>query len=506
MPVVIFISLFLVMFFNSVIVFYRRAHKMLILIPATLIFSVLNVCSAVTVRVSIDGHAVEGQETRLVCTVQKSNPTNTNDPTIRWREVVNGSPVTIVEYQEVPSHVHVDYADRFSVEGDGSQLTLVIDNTMRTDDGIYQCEVNVLNDPPSPVSGAVTISVVFLDSIMLDVTPNPVAEGESVMCVCSVNAEPDPTINLYKDEALIKTETTKNLAYNIDNVARSNGGNYKCEASNIAGTDTSQIKQLDVQYKPEFGLVNEDTAGQNEQYVIEFEVAANPSDVTYQWTTDPSGIEDTDTNPATFTVNVPDVNVTVFTITVDVANSIGLTSKSIEITVLVPSTINAPTTTLTTKVTSTTGGGGAVVDKDKSPIAPILGGVIGCLILVGLIVGLSYKYDKLCFSRNAKKARGGGSEKVVLNSNFSDVDIHTYAQVQKPKSVKATKSEHSEQAVTQTKPPDKPQRAPSRDRATEKQLTYADLDLTKDVNTGSKDKIIRTQPETEYSSIMITKK
>ncbi|XP_033096170.1 neurocan core protein-like isoform X2 [Anneissia japonica] len=290
-----------------------------------------SLCSAVTVRVSIDGDAVEGQETRLVCTVQKSNPTNTNDPTIRWREVVNGSPVTIVEYQEVPGPVNMDYADRFSVEGDGSQLTLVIDNTMRTDDGIYQCEVNVLNDPPSPVSGAVTISVAFLDSILLDVTPNPVAECESVMCVCSVNAEPDPTIILYKDEALIKTEITKNLAYNIDNVTRSDGGNYKCVASNIAGTDTSQVKQLDVQYKPEFGLANEDTVGHDEQYVIKLEISANPSDVTYQWTTDPSGIEDVDTNPATFTVNVPDVNVTVFTIRVDVANSIGLTSKSIKI-------------------------------------------------------------------------------------------------------------------------------------------------------------------------------
>ncbi|XP_033108965.1 uncharacterized protein LOC117110379, partial [Anneissia japonica] len=175
-------------------------------------------CSAVTVTVFIDGDAVEGQETRLVCTIQKSDSTNTNDPLIRWVEVVKGSPVTIVEYQAGSGPVYADYADRFSVESDGSQLTLVIDNTMRTDDGTctYQCDVSVLNDPPSPASGAVTISVA---------------------------------------------------------------------------------------YKPEFGLATEDTVSQNEQYIIEFEVAANPSNVTYQWTTDPSGIEDTDTNPATFTVN-----------------------------------------------------------------------------------------------------------------------------------------------------------------------------------------------------------
>ncbi|XP_033099043.1 uncharacterized protein LOC117102743 [Anneissia japonica] len=126
---------------------------------------------------------------------------------------------------------------------------------MRTDDGTYQCDVSVLNDPPSPASGAFTISVA---------------------------------------------------------------------------------------YKPEFGLANEDTVSRNEQYVIEFEVAANPSNVTYQWTTDPSGIEDTDTNQATFTVNVPDVNVTVFTIRMNVTNSIGLTSKSIKITVMVSPCADEP--------------------------------------------------------------------------------------------------------------------------------------------------------------------
>ncbi|XP_033117483.1 peroxidasin-like [Anneissia japonica] len=180
-----------------------------------------------------------------------------------------------------------------------------------------------------------------------------------------------------------------------------------------------------------------------------------------------------------------------------------------------------------------------VISNESSSPPIIIGIVIGLVVLVAAIVGgFSYKNDNLCFSRNAKKASGGGSENIGLNSNFSDVGINTYAQVQKPKPVKATKSQHSEQAVTQTKPPDKPQRAPSRDRAnveqltyadldlvksegkiihtdpeteyssvrTEKQLTYADLDLTKDVNTGSKDKIIRTQPETEYSSVMITKK
>ncbi|XP_033099026.1 cell adhesion molecule 1-like isoform X1 [Anneissia japonica] len=156
------------------------------------------------------------------------------------------------------------YADRFSVEGDDSQLTLVINNTTRSDDGTYMCDVTVLNDPPSPASDTVTISVASFD-LIFDISINTVVEGEPITFVCSVNSKPDPVVILYKDETPISRETTTNLTYNIDNVVRSDRGNYKCEASNIVGSDTSQVQRLDVQDIPEFDLADEVTVGHEEQ-------------------------------------------------------------------------------------------------------------------------------------------------------------------------------------------------------------------------------------------------
>ncbi|XP_033099031.1 neural cell adhesion molecule 2-like [Anneissia japonica] len=170
--------------------------------------------------------------------------------------------------------------------------------------------------------------------LIFDISINTVVEGEPITFVCSVNSKPDPVVNLYKDETPISRETTTNLTYNIGNVVRSDRGNYKCEASNIVGSDTSQVQRLDVHDIPEFDSADEVTVGHEEQYVIELEVSANPSDVTYQWTTNHPGIENTDTNPATFTFNDPDGSVTVFTITLTVTNSIGLTTKSIKIIVM----------------------------------------------------------------------------------------------------------------------------------------------------------------------------
>ncbi|XP_033096714.1 junctional adhesion molecule B-like [Anneissia japonica] len=407
-------------------------HKMSTLFfTALLLFSVFSVISAVEVTVSVDGHAVEGQQTRLVCTIERTDLENTNELLIAWEEIVNSTlTVTIVAYYNntVPV-IEEPYNDRFTVEGVDFQSILVIDNTKRTDNnGTYQCFANILNDQPTPAMDKVKISVAYLSYPTLVTKNLTLNEGDAATFMCVSEGNPKPSITWLKDDKDLNVPSETSLVLNM--VTKSDEGNYKCRAENNVSTGAN-------------GKLSRETA------------------------------------------------------------------------------------TLT------------VISNESSSTLIIIGIVIGLVVLVAAIVGgFSYKNDKLCFSRNAKKASGGGSENIGLNSNFSDVQFNTYAQVQKPKPVKATKSEHSEQAVTQTKPPDKPQRAPSRDRAnveqltyadldlvksegkiihtdpeteyssvrSEKQLTYADLDLTKDVNTGSKGKIIRTQPETEYSSVMITKK
>ncbi|XP_033096230.1 neurogenic locus Notch protein-like isoform X2 [Anneissia japonica] len=117
---------------------------------------------------------------------------------------------------------------------------------MRTAEGTYECDVTLVGDSPSTASDAATLSVAYFDSIMFDISTNPVTEGESETIVCSINANPDPVIILYKDETVIKTNTSTHLMYSISSVARGDEGNYKCEASNIAGSGTSQVKLLNV--------------------------------------------------------------------------------------------------------------------------------------------------------------------------------------------------------------------------------------------------------------------
>ncbi|XP_033107224.1 cell surface A33 antigen-like isoform X2 [Anneissia japonica] len=131
----------------------------MLFITATLTISVFSLCSSVIVTVSVDGKVVEGQETRLDCTIQKNSIASTRDPFITWLKVVNGSSVTIVEYQRTPGSVQPPYNKRFSLEGDDSKLTLVIDDTMQDDHGTYECFVSLIDDPPSPESDTVTIIV-----------------------------------------------------------------------------------------------------------------------------------------------------------------------------------------------------------------------------------------------------------------------------------------------------------------------------------------------------------
>ncbi|XP_033096782.1 uncharacterized protein LOC117101026 [Anneissia japonica] len=138
-------------------------HKMSTLfITALLLFSVFSVSSAVNVILSVDGHAVEGQQTRLVCIFTRTNSLSTADPLIIWQEVVNSTNVLIVEYQNNTVPVRELHNDRFTVEGGDFRSTLVIHNTKRTDDGTYECEVKIFDDKPNEGSHAVTINVAYL--------------------------------------------------------------------------------------------------------------------------------------------------------------------------------------------------------------------------------------------------------------------------------------------------------------------------------------------------------
>ncbi|XP_033115743.1 B-cell receptor CD22-like, partial [Anneissia japonica] len=216
---------------------------------------------------------------------------------------------------------------KYRVEEDltNNRVFFVITNTTRSDEGYYLCVIQ--NSGLDVTSNDLAkLTVQFIDTVTIDVIPNPVTEGNNVTFNCSVNANPIPTITLLKDDTEVKSETSSNLTYKLYSVDKRNGGNYKCKASNIAGTNTSPIKVLDVQYSPEITLPDNMTVAPGGNAFIEPNVLANPDDITYKWITDHPGIDDVDSNPATLTFKVPDV---VYTITVTATNSIGSTTESV---------------------------------------------------------------------------------------------------------------------------------------------------------------------------------
>ncbi|XP_033112557.1 roundabout homolog 2-like [Anneissia japonica] len=204
-----------------------------------------------------------------------------------------------------------------------SNLTYKLYSVDKRNGGNYKCKA-------SNMAGTSTSPMKVLDvQFTIDVIPNPVTEGNNVTFTCFVNANPILTITLLKDDTEVKSETSSNLTYKLYSVDKRNGGNYKCKASNIAGTSTSPIKVLDVQYLPEITLPDNMTVTPGGNAFIEPNILANPDDITYQWITDPPGIDDVDSNPATFTFKVPNVVDTNYTITVTATNSIGSTTESV---------------------------------------------------------------------------------------------------------------------------------------------------------------------------------
>ncbi|XP_033097593.1 hemicentin-1-like [Anneissia japonica] len=204
--------------------------------------SVFCVCSAVIVTVSINGNAVEDKVTRLDCTIQKTDLTNTNIPFISWQEVVNGSPVTIVQYQNAPGAVQPPYDDRFSIEGNDTILALVIDKANRKDSGTYRCEVRIVGDALSPASGTVTITVDYLEPPgPVEPTEKYVSPKDFAIFTCpSPDGVPTPiTITWIKDGGVLDVSDTEKYPQSdtileIRKVNENDEGDYQCKAENAA--------------------------------------------------------------------------------------------------------------------------------------------------------------------------------------------------------------------------------------------------------------------------------
>ncbi|XP_033102535.1 uncharacterized protein LOC117105481 isoform X2 [Anneissia japonica] len=227
---------------------------------------------------------------------------------------------------------------RYSVDvSQAGVATLNIVNTLKSDDGFYQCTIVDSVGISGNHFGSLTVQ--FIENVMISVKNSTVTEGNDVTIECSVSATPVPTITLYKDEQFITNETTEAFIHKISNVTMSDRGNYRCEAINIVGTRTSPTELLNVQYPPKIVIHGSDngtkTVLPGEMVVITLEVLANPDDdIKYQWTINPE-IEGTVTNSSTLEFKAGEVG-TVYNVTVTATNSIGSTTESVMVIVADP--------------------------------------------------------------------------------------------------------------------------------------------------------------------------
>ncbi|XP_033127608.1 cell surface A33 antigen-like, partial [Anneissia japonica] len=199
-------------------------------------------CSAVIVTVDDIVSVAEGNEARIMCNIVRSSSSSEGISTVTWNNVTNGVTDTIAQSQNGVGSVRSSYIDRFSVEGD---TTLVIANTSRSDNGTYQCSVTIFDDPPSPASDDIILSVIYLDKRVLISFATPVMEGNTVNMSCIANANPSPTYTFLRDGEVQQSGASS--TFTVLSVSRNNNGSYMCRANNSVGTETGDIRTLDVQ-------------------------------------------------------------------------------------------------------------------------------------------------------------------------------------------------------------------------------------------------------------------
>ncbi|XP_022800886.1 peroxidasin homolog, partial [Stylophora pistillata] len=107
----------------------------------------------------------------------------------------------------------------------GSVLKLV--NIRRNQTGAYRCEA--------------------IPSSIIQITQHQnVTEGDNVTLMCDVSGVPPPMVSWITPNG----QRVSRNPLKVENVSRSEAGEYKCEASNECGNAT-EMTSIDVQYKPE---------------------------------------------------------------------------------------------------------------------------------------------------------------------------------------------------------------------------------------------------------------
>nr|XP_022327036.1 B-cell receptor CD22-like isoform X1 [Crassostrea virginica] len=214
---------------------------------------------------------IDGQQMHLMCTTSYCNP----QANIKWYK----SSVDITSQ-----------ANDTTENRDGLVRTVssLISTMRKADNGkqVYCWASNSLNVNVTSIKR--TLNIMYKPEVGVVSTIVRVKEGETATLECKVtDANPNNSITW----KWIKTDSPNSALYNgprfmISNIQKGRAGSYSCTASNTVGTSDEATIKVDVQYKPEVGVISTIVrVREGEAATLECKVTdANPNNsITWKW-------------------------------------------------------------------------------------------------------------------------------------------------------------------------------------------------------------------------------
>ena len=222
-----------------------------------------------------------GEKYLLECVATGSRPS----PTISWS--IGDTDVTGLETKLVTSNDNNITTSSISLLADPKHSGQTI-----------TCTAIVPGLSESRITSSSILNVHFISSASLSLGSSMtegqmVKEGDDVYLECKVESNPRPhKITWYKDGDIVKQDVSQgvilsNLTLVIQHVTRSTRGKYTCTAANTEGSVTSNVLNLDIQYKPvcaDEGSPRKLEVGLNVQSEVVCQVEAAPeANLSFHW-------------------------------------------------------------------------------------------------------------------------------------------------------------------------------------------------------------------------------
>ncbi len=165
-----------------------------------------------------------------------------------------------------------------------TSATLPLNNLLMDQADEYWCVVTTTgatNGEPSLESSKATLTVFQTAYITVDPSSLTKWPGESASFSITAIGEPDVTYQWEKDDVELDDETANTLT--IGSVVRSDGGVYKCTATNDGGSSTSEPATLTVNGPAEIDEDPENTTVYTGRRIVLSVSASGTAPLSYQW-------------------------------------------------------------------------------------------------------------------------------------------------------------------------------------------------------------------------------